>query len=153
MYPERSFIVRTAWLYSEYGENFAKTMCALALSSNLKVRVVSDQIGQPSNANDLAAQLVKLIESNAKFGIYHGTNSGHASWYEFAREIFKIAGADTNRVVPVLAREYSSSVKRPMYSVLAQDAWHDIPIPPMQDWRTALEKSMPAIIRSINVKE
>ena len=153
VYPEGSYIVRTAWLYSEYGKNFAKTMCRLALSSNEKVQVVSDQIGQPSNANDLAAQLVKLMDSKAKFGIYHGTNLGHASWYQFAQEIFRLAGADVNRVVPISSKEYLSLAKRPTYSVLAQDAWRDISISPMQDWRVALQNSMPEILRSVDVKQ
>ena len=152
IYPARSYIVRTAWLYSEFGKNFAKTMCNLAISTDKEVKVVSDQIGQPSNANELAAQLIDLVQSGATFGIYHGTNSGQASWFEFAQEIFKLSGADVQRVTPVSSSQFPRPAKRPNYSVLSHDSWGSSGIAPMADWKSVLEKSMPAILHSIKVQ-
>lgn len=151
-YPERSYIVRTAWLYSEFGKNFAKTMCNLAISSEKEVKVVNDQIGQPTNAKELAAQLIKLVDSGARFGIYHGTNSGQASWFEFAQEIFKLSGADVGRVTPVSSGEFPRPAKRPNYSVLGHDSWASSGISPMSDWKSALQESMPAILDSIKMQ-
>ena len=152
IYPERSYIVRTAWLYSEFGKNFAKTMCNLAISSEKEVKVVNDQIGQPTNANELAVQLIDLVDSGARFGIYHGTNSGQASWFEFAQEIFKLSGADVGRVTPVSSGEFPRPAKRPNYSVLGHDSWASSGISPMSDWKSALQKSMPAILDSIKMQ-
>jgi dTDP-4-dehydrorhamnose reductase len=152
VYSESSYILRTAWLYSEFGKNFAKTMCRLAIESNKEVKVVDDQIGQPSNANDVARQLIKLVNAEAKFGIYHCTNIGHATWFEFAQEIFKHIGADIERVIPVSSGEFSRLAKRPQYSVLDQNAWKDTAIAPMQHWQIALKESMPAILNSIKVQ-
>ena len=151
-YPERSYIVRTAWLYSEFGKNFAKTMCNLAISSEKEVKVVNDKIGKPTNAKELAAQLIKLVDSGARFGLYHGTNSGQASWFEFAQEIFKLSGADVGRVTPVSSGEFPRPAKRPNYSVLGHDSWASSGISPMSDWKSALQKSMPAILDSIKMQ-
>jgi dTDP-4-dehydrorhamnose reductase len=152
-YPESSSIVRTAWLYSAWSKNFAKTMTHLALNADGEVRVVNDQVGQPTSAIDLAKQLVELSLSSSPAGIYHGTNSGQATWFEFAQEIFKLSGADVNRVIPVLSREYLRPAKRPSYSVLSHDSWAKSTIKPMRDWRIALAEAMPAIISAIKVPE
>lgn len=152
-YPENSYIVRTAWLYSPWGKNFAKTMIRLAIKSEGEVRVVNDQVGQPTSAIDLAKQLVDLGLSDAPAGIYHGTNSGQATWFEFAQEIFKIAGVDAGRVVPVSSNEYPRPAKRPAYSVLSHAAWAKTSIQPMRDWRIALAEAMPAIISAIEAEE
>ncbi len=152
-YPESSSIVRTAWLYSPWNKNFAKTMTHLALIADGEVRVVNDQVGQPTSAIDLAKQLVELSLSSSPAGIYHGTNSGQATWFEFAQEIFKLSGADVNRVIPVLSREYLRLAKRPSYSVLSHDSWAKSTIKPMRDWRIALAEAMPAIISAIKVEE
>jgi dTDP-4-dehydrorhamnose reductase len=152
-YKENSSIVRTAWLYSPWGKNFAKTMTRLAINGDGEVRVVSDQIGQPTSASDLAKQLIELGLSNSPVGIYHGTNSGQGTWFEFAQEIFKLAGADTNRVVPVSSSEYPRAAKRPSYSVLSHDGWTKTSVQPMRDWRIALEEAMPAIISAVKAEE
>src|SRR5690606_7014311 len=91
--PGRTHIVRTAWLYGEYGPNFAKTMLRLA-STNDAVSVVADQIGQPTWTRDLAAQIVALLDADAPAGTYHGTNSGEGSWYDFAQAVFSACGLD-----------------------------------------------------------
>ena len=152
VHPENSSIVRTAWLYSPWGKNFAKTMTRLAINGDGEVRVVNDQMGQPTSATDLAKQLVELGQSNSPAGVYHGTNSGQGTWFEFAQEIFKLAGADTNRVVPVSSSEYPRPAKRPSNSVLSHDGWTKTTVQPMRDWRIALKEAMPAIISAIKAE-
>jgi dTDP-4-dehydrorhamnose reductase len=151
-YPENSTIVRTAWLYSPWGKNFAKTMTRLAINGDGEVRVVNDQMGQPTSATDLAKQLVELGLSNSPAGIYHGTNSGEGTWFEFAQEMFRLAGEDVNRVIPVSSSEYPRPAKRPSYSVLSHDAWTKTTVQPMRDWRIALEEAMPAIISEVKAE-
>ena len=92
--PDNSMIIRTAWLYSPFGKNFYKTILTKALNSQETVQVVNDQIGQPTNAIDLAELTVRAISKKALPGVYHGTNSGACSWFEFAKFIFEIAGED-----------------------------------------------------------
>ena len=152
-YPESSFVVRTAWLYSPWGKNFAKTMSKLAIKGEGEVRVVNDQIGQPTSAIDLAEQLVALGLSTSPAGVYHGTNSGQATWFEFAQEILNLAGADVGRVKPVSSSEYPRPAKRPSYSVLSNDAWASSSVKPMRDWRIALAEVMPDIISAVRAEE
>ena len=152
-YSENSLIVRAAWLYSPWGKNFAKTMTKLALKGTGEVRVVDDQVGQPTSASDLAKQLVELGLSTSPAGVYHGTNSGQASWHEFAQEIFKLAGADVGRVTPVSSSEYPRPARRPSYSVLSHDAWANTSVKAMRDWRIALAEAMPAIISAVKAEE
>jgi dTDP-4-dehydrorhamnose reductase len=152
-YPENSFIVRTAWLYSPWGMNFAKTMTKLAIKGQGEVRVVNDQVGQPTSASELATQLVDLGLSTSQAGIYHGTNSGQASWFEFAQEIFNLTGADVGRVIPVPSSEYPRPAKRPSYSVLSHEAWANTSVKPLRDWRIALAEAMPIIISAVNAQE
>jgi dTDP-4-dehydrorhamnose reductase len=146
LYGEGSYVVRTAWLYSAYGKNFAKTMLNLALINESAVRVVNDQLGQPTSANDLAQQIIELIEHNSAPGIYHGTNSGQATWFEFAKRIFELVGADTDRVLPVSSKEFLSLANRPQYSVLGHDNWRRTEVCEMRDWRLALADEIPRII-------
>lgn len=150
-YPKRSYIFRTAWLYSPWGKNFAKTMTKLALMGDGEVRVVNDQVGQPTSASDLAHQIVDTILSELPFGIYHGTNSGKASWFDFAQKIFELSGVSIDRVVPVTSSEFVRPAKRPAYSVLGHQAWisafeRGYPIEAMRDWQLALTDEMPKII-------
>ena len=151
-HPENSFVVRTAWLYSPWGKNFAKTMTKLAIKGEDEVKVVNDQVGQPTSVSDLAKQLVELGLSTSPAGIYHGTNSGQATWFEFAQEIFKLAGADVGRVTPVSSSEYPRPAKRPSYSVLSHDAWANTLVKPLRDWRIALAAAMPAIISAVKAE-
>jgi dTDP-4-dehydrorhamnose reductase len=133
-----AFIVRTAWLYGEHGPNFAKTMLRLAASHDT-VSVVNDQLGQPTWTGDLASQIVALLDSGAPAGIYHGTNAGQASWYDFARAVFASAGLDPERVTPTDSSTFVRPAPRPSYSVLAHDAWRAAGLEPMRDWTEALE--------------
>jgi dTDP-4-dehydrorhamnose reductase len=158
-YPEQSYVFRTAWLYSEWGKNFAKTMVRLALNGDGEVKVVDDQIGQPTSALDLADQIVSAIEAKLPFGIYHGTNSGQASWFEFAQEIFKLCGdgVSVDRVVRTDSSSFVRPAKRPAYSVLGHDAWSTVgasgvSVSPMRDWKIALSEVMPSTISAVKAE-
>jgi dTDP-4-dehydrorhamnose reductase len=153
VYGENSSIVRTAWMYSPWGKNFALTMTRRAMNGDDVVPVVNDQIGQPTSATDLARQIVELGLSSAPAGIYHGTNSGQGTWFEFAQEIFKLAGGDLKRVVPVSSNEYQRAAKRPQYSVLGHDEWARTTVEPMRDWRIALDEAIPSIISRVKAEE
>lgn len=136
-HPDGTSVVRTAWLYGQHGPNFAATMLRLA-ADRPTVSVVNDQLGQPTWTRDLANQLVRLVDSDAPAGIYHGTNSGETTWYGFARAVFELAGLDPDRVQPVGSDEFVRPAPRPTYSVLGHDAWARVGLPPMRDWRAAL---------------
>ena len=150
--PRNSYVVRTAWLYSAEGKNFAKSMTKLAFKDSEEVKVVNDQLGQPTFVGDLAKQIVKLVLSEAPVGIYHGTNSGQATWFEFAQEIFKLAGADFLRVIPVSTSLLPRPAKRPSYSVLGHDAWDNTTVPAMREWKIALAEVMPAMISAVKAE-
>lgn len=152
LYPEKSYIVRTSWLYSAYGKNFVKTFCNIATNLDGSVSVVTDQIGQPTNADDLAKQLIALVFSKASFGVYHGSNSGETTWFNLAQEIFQSVGANTSRLIPVTSEEYPRVAKRPQYSVLGHDKWLKEGLTPMEHWKISLEKSLMGIIDSIERK-
>jgi dTDP-4-dehydrorhamnose reductase len=135
--PEGTFVVRTAWLYGAAGPNFPKTMLRLAASHDT-VSVVTDQLGQPTWTADLAQQIVALLDADAPAGIYHGTNSGEVNWFDFARETFRLAGLDPERVLPTTGAEFVRAAPRPDYSVLGHEAWGNIGVPEMRNWRLAL---------------
>lgn len=149
IYPGGSYIVRTAWLYSPWGKNFVKTMLKIALREIRNVGVVSDQIGQPTSANDLAMQLRKMVNHGAPPGIYHGTNSGQASWFELAQRIFSFVGADPDRVIPINSANFPRPAKRPAYSVLGHDRWFLEGLNPMRSWQIALDDALPSIIQAV----
>ena len=117
-----SVILRTSWLYSFYGNNFVKKMLQLG-EANRHVKVVFDQTGTPTWASDLAGAVIAITEKFAGDrqyfipGIYNFSNEGVASWYDFAKAVFEIAGKDCD-VLPVLSSEFSTSAKRPFYTVL-----------------------------------
>ena len=114
---DRHFIVRTSWLYSEYGNNFVKTMLRLA-ETRKQISVVNDQIGSPTYAGDLAEFILKIISSESTaYGLYHYSNLGEISWYDFAVEIFRQHKKDV-LVVPISTSVYPTAAKRPKYSIL-----------------------------------
>ena len=153
MYPNGTFIVRTAWLYSPWGKNFVRTMLKIALEEIRNVEVVSEQVGQPTSANDLAVQINNMINHSAPPGIYHGTNSGQASWFDLAQRIFTLVGADPNRVIAVDSSHFPLPAKRPTYSVLGHDHWLDEGLNPMRSWQDALEHALPAIFQEVKQGE
>lgn len=133
----QAIIIRTAWLYSAHGNNFVKTMLRLA-DSQPEIKVVCDQIGTPTFARDLARAVVKVLQSHQWVpGIYHFTDEGAASWYDFAKAIFRIAGKDV-KVTPIPTEDYPTPASRPSYSILDRTrikATYGIEIP---HWEEAL---------------
>jgi dTDP-4-dehydrorhamnose reductase len=130
-------IVRAAWLYGANGPNFARTMLRLA-GQRETVSVVADQVGQPTWTFDLARAIVSLLDAELPAGIYHGTNSGQASWYDFARAIFAVSGLEPERVLAIDTASYPLPAPRPAYSVLGHDAWRRAGMVEPRDWREAL---------------
>ena len=113
----RTMVIRTAWLYSEYGNNFVKTMLRLG-RERAELGVVFDQIGTPTYAGDLARAIYAAIEQGITPGIYHFSNEGVCSWYDFTLAIHRLAGISTCRVSPLHTDEYPAKAPRPHYSVL-----------------------------------
>ena len=143
----KHIIIRTAWLYSEFGKNFVKTMLSLT-ATKPELRVVFDQCGTPTYAGDLADVIYDIIE-NRKFdnneGIYHFSNEGVCSWYDFTKVIAQMAGHTTCDIQPCHSDEFPSPVKRPAYSVLDKSKIKDtfgITIP---YWTDSLRKCIAAL--------
>jgi dTDP-4-dehydrorhamnose reductase len=143
------YILRTAWLYGPYGRNFSKTILKKALTSKDSINVVNDQIGQPTTTKSLAEQIFKVAQQNIPSGTYHATNTGQASWWDFAREIFELAGEDVERVRSSTSEDFPSNVKRPKYSVLDQSAWSKVGMETMPEWRRALKEVFPEIRKAV----
>lgn len=113
-------IIRTAWLYSEFGGNFVKTMMRLSAERD-EINVVYDQVGSPTYATDLARAMMVVLNAGIRgFNLYHFSNEGVISWYDFTKAIFEETGAKT-KVNPIESDKYPSPTKRPAYSVLAKD--------------------------------
>ncbi|MDQ0975143.1 dTDP-4-dehydrorhamnose reductase [Neobacillus niacini] len=129
------FIVRTAWVFGVYGNNFVKTMIRLGKERG-EVGVVHDQVGSPTYTVDLAKFMVELMETD-KYGIYHATNSGVCSWYEFAVEIFKQANMNVT-VNPLTSDQFPRPAARPKYSVLSKKMIQQQGLQPLRDWKEAL---------------
>ena len=149
-YSKNSLIVRTAWLYSPFGKNFYKSILNLAISSSNPINVVNDQFGQPTNAQDLSNLVISALGNDVPSGIYHGSNSGIATWYDFAIEIFKLAGADTNRVISITSKEYKTEASRPEYSVLDNSKWSEFGVKTLGPWRESVIRAFPAIYESLS---
>ena len=140
-----ALIVRTTGLYGFHaclgkGTNFVETMVKRA-QSGAPTRVVNDEILTPTFTVDLAAQLRALVERDAAPGVYHATNAGACSWFEFAREIFALCGAE-RMPEPIPAAEWKSPVRRPAFSVLAHRALAELDLDIMPPWRDALARYM-----------
>lgn len=141
-FADRYFIIRTAWLYGE-GKNFAATMLRLA-ESNDTIRVVRDQYGTPTSALELA-KMMHVLEPTENYGIFHGTCEGQCSWADFAAEIFRQAGKNTN-VEYITTAEYPAPAKRPAYSVLENQMLHLTTDFKMQQWQDALSVYLKEIL-------
>ena len=133
-------ILRTAWLYSKYGRNFVRTMLRLTAEKEA-INVVDDQLGTPTYAGDLAAAIVRIIsERNFRKGLYHYTNLGECSWWQFAVEIARLAGHNKCNVIPCTTAEYPTKARRPQSAVLDKSKFictFNIVIP---EWRESLKK-------------
>lgn len=146
---KNAIIIRTAWLYSEFGNNFVKTMLRLAGEKD-QLNVVCDQIGTPTYAGDLAAAIHSVISNpNWQPGIYHFTNEGVISWYDFAKAIFEISGKKM-KVNPIRTAEYPTPAKRPLYSVLSKGKIkrnYNLEIP---YWRDSLVRCLDILAKENN---
>lgn len=136
----RHIIIRTAWLYSPFGKNFVKTMQKLTAEKD-SLKVVFDQVGTPTYAGDLADAIARIIETGqlGKQGIYHFSNEGVCSWYDFAREICELSG-NTCNIQPCHSDEFPSKVKRPHFSVLDKTKIKDTFGIEVPYWKDSLKK-------------
>ena len=134
---EKYFIVRIAWAFGVNGQNFVKTMLKLAETHDT-LRVISDQFGSPTYTCDLARLLADMILTD-KYGVYHATNEGFCSWYDFACAIFKEAGVSVN-VVPVTTEEYGAKAKRPANSRMNKDKLTQMGFEKLPPWQDALKR-------------
>jgi dTDP-4-dehydrorhamnose reductase len=134
---DKYFIVRIAWVFGVNGKNFVKTMLRLAESHDT-ITVVNDQFGSPTYTFDLARLLVDMVQTD-KYGVYHATNEGFCSWYDFACAIFKEAGVKVN-VVPVTSEEYGAKANRPMNSRMSKDKLTEKGFERLPSWEDALKR-------------
>ncbi|MDP3358332.1 MAG: dTDP-4-dehydrorhamnose reductase [Lutibacter sp.] len=138
--PKNSIIIRTSWLYSEFGSNFVKTMLRLSAEKE-QIKVVSDQIGSPTYARDLAAVILKIIPAinNEGLQIYHYANKGQCSWFQFAEAIMKIAQRNC-LILPITSAEFKTKAKRPKYSLLNTDKIQNTFNLEIPNWEDALRE-------------
>ncbi len=145
--PRTGYVVRTAWLYGAHGPNFVRTMIRLE-RERPAVDVVADQRGQPTRTADVAGQVTALVRRRAAAGVYHATSSGEATWFELAREVFRLLGADPERVRATTTAAFPRPAPRPGYSVLGHGGWASAGIEPIGNWRLALRRALPALVAS-----
>lgn len=134
---ENHIIVRISWVFGINGKNFIRTMLNLA-ESHKELNVVCDQIGSPTYTKDLAGLLVNMFLSNVK-GLYHVTNEGYCSWYEFAEFIFKESRKKV-KVHPILTKDYKTIAKRPLNSKLSKESLDDIGMKRLPEWQDAVSR-------------
>lgn len=134
---EKYFIVRIAWVFGRNGKNFVKTMLKLAETHDT-ITVVNDQFGSPTYTYDLARLLVDMIQTD-KYGVYHATNEGFCSWYDFACAIFREAGVNV-KVVPVTSAEYGAKANRPMNSRMSKERLTENGFERLPSWEDALKR-------------
>lgn len=135
---ERYFIVRASWLYGRYGKNFVETILKLAEEKE-ELTVVDDQVGSPTYTKDLAQEIKKLL-SGSSYGIYHITNSGSCSWYEFAKEMLKLVPIRGIKVKPIASKELNRPARRPQFSVLNSSSYRPGDENTMRSWKEALRE-------------
>lgn len=139
---DKYFIVRIAWVFGVNGKNFIKTMLNLGQTRD-HLTVVNDQFGSPTYTYDLARLLVDMVQTD-KYGIYHATNEGICTWYEFACEIFKQAGIQVD-VAPVTADQYPAKAKRPSNSRMSKEKLTDNGFEKLPTWQDALSRYLVAL--------
>ncbi len=138
------YVVRTAWLYGAHGPSFVATMTRKARGQEL-VHVVDDQRGQPTWSKDVADRIHALVASAAAPGIYHATSGGETTWFGLAREVFRLLGADPDRVLPATSSTLARPAPRPAYSVLGHAAWERAGLTPIGGWQQALQRGLPGL--------
>ncbi|MFD7664851.1 dTDP-4-dehydrorhamnose reductase [Streptomyces sp. NPDC059788] len=146
--PHTGTVVRTAWLYGAHGRNFVRTMAERA-TRGATVDVVNDQTGQPTPARDVAERLLALGRGPARPGVFHATAGGLTTWYGLAREVFRLAGADPDRVRPTDSTTLDRPARRPAWSVLGHDRWAAAGMPAPRHWRAALTAEFAAVTAAL----
>lgn len=149
IFPEKAYIIRTSWLYGISGRNFVKTILKKALVRD-HIQVVNDQLGSPTNSEDLAQGILGIFRKKPQEGIYNYCNKGQITWYEFALKIYELAGADAGLVEPIHSNLHSGKVKRPSRSVLSVDKWNKSGITDLVSWDASLSRIFPRILDAIN---
>jgi dTDP-4-dehydrorhamnose reductase len=140
-----AYILRTAWVYGEHGNNFPKVI-AKKLRNNEALSVVNDQIGSPTWTFDLATAIVEILEKKPEPGIYHVTNTESCSWFEFAKEIAKTLNVDGKLVTPTDSKSFVRPAVRPKYSVLSNNKWQKAGLTPLRSWKEAWSKAAPTVL-------
>lgn len=144
---ETHIIVRTSWVYSSEGKNFVLTMLKAAAEGR-ELKVVNDQTGSPTSSSDLAAALIcagdKLLRDKEVAGTYHFSNSGKTTWYDFAREIFRIRGISP-QIQPISTADFKTAARRPKWSVLDCTSFDKTFGAPRRSWKAALKDTMERI--------
>lgn len=136
---DKYFILRTSWLYSEFGNNFVKSMLRLG-QERPELGIVSDQVGTPTYAIDLASCIIDIIgHDRTDYGVYHYSNEGVASWYDFAHEVFTLSKI-TTRVKPILSKDYVTKATRPSFSVLDKSRIKTVLQVDIPYWRDSLRR-------------
>jgi len=143
-----AFVIRTSWLYGKNGKNFVKTIIRKALAQE-SCTVVGDQYGTPTFSKDLATGIVQLIKKPISPGIYHYSNLGEASWYEFARTVYQLTGADPDLVSMSFTADINQQTPRPKYSVLSKEKWLKTNVSRIPDWQLSLESAIPEILMAV----
>ena len=143
--PQDGYVVRTAWLYGAHGPNFVRTIIRLE-RERPAVDVVADQRGQPTWTADVAGQVIALARSQAAPGVYHATSSGEATWFDLAREVFRLLGADPDRVRATTTSAFPRPAPRPRRRGRARCSRAGAGIEPIGDWRLALRRAFPALV-------
>ena len=133
---DKYYIVRTSWVFNINGKNFIETMLRLSKANN-QLSIVNDQIGSPTYTKDISRLLVDMLETS-KYGLYHATNEGYCSWYEFANTIFKLANINID-IKAINSNEYASRAKRPLNSKLSKDKLIEYGFKPLPHWEDALK--------------
>jgi dTDP-4-dehydrorhamnose reductase len=145
--PDSHLVIRTAWLYGVRGRCFPKTIAQVAAAEGV-VSVVDDQLGQPTWTHDVADVVHRLVTSEAPPGTYHATSSGHATWFDFAREVCDSAGLGPDVVVPMTSSEVARPAPRPTYSVLDHSAADAVGVSAIGDWRERWRKAAGSVLGS-----
>jgi len=146
--PEASVILRTAWLYGFPGSSFPATILK-AIHTKPTLEVVTDQIGQPTWTGDVARMVRLMVEAPLTTGIFHATNAGQASWWEFARALCGKAGIDPARIKPTTSEAFHRPAPRPAWSVLSHSAWGNAGFPTPRHWSEALDEAWDAELHAI----
>lgn len=141
---EKYYIVRISWVFGENGNNFIKTMRRLGAERD-ELNIIHDQVGSPTYTADLAPLLVDMMETD-KYGIYHATNEGFCSWYEFANEIFKQSGIEV-KTNPITTDQYPTAAKRPMNSRMSKQKLTKHNFNKLKVWENAIEHYLKELIQ------